>query len=58
MPFTDGNCGLGGDMDEHTEEQLELAELERDDVEDAHVAEVERQRSAFVNDESFDEDDR
>ncbi len=41
-------------MDERAEEQLELAEIERDDVEDAHDAEVSRQRTAWVDDDGFE----
>ena len=41
-------------MDEQAEQQLELAEIERDDVEDAHVAEIDRQRTAWVDDEGFE----
>ncbi len=41
-------------MDERAEEQLELAEIERDDVEDAHTAEVDRQRTAWADDDGFE----
>ncbi len=41
-------------MDERAEQQLELAEIERDDVEDAHDTEVARQRTAWVDDDGFE----